>query len=256
MAAAAGVAGSAMGCDEEPKGGPSIDPEGARLIARVKPPTTTIEPGEHPLGLASGRDGRVYVPASYTPDREHPLLVLLHGANTNGVGWLRSYASRADTTGTILLATDSRYVTWDVLLANLGPDYDPVGGFGPDVEFLDNALAWTFDRCAIDPARLTIAGFSDGASYALTLGVANGDLFSRTIAHSPGTIVPVNHYGTPRFFVSHGTRDAVLPIDQCSRRLVPELQGEGYDVTYVEFSGDHEIPPEIADESFAWLSAG
>jgi phospholipase/carboxylesterase len=255
LAAAAGIAGSAMGCDEE-QGGVSVDPEGARLSARVKPPSASIEPGEHPLGLDSGRDGRIYLPASYTPDREHPLLVLLHGAYTNGAGWLRSYAPRADATGVVLLATDSRYITWDVLLANLGPGHDPVGGFGPDIEFLDGALAWTFDRCAIDPTRLWLAGFSDGASYALTLGLANGDLFGRTIAHSPGTIVPVNHYGAPRFFVSHGTRDDVLPIDQCSRRLVPELQREGYDVTYSEFGGGHEISPEIADESFAWLSAG
>jgi hypothetical protein len=33
----------------------------------------------------------------------------------------------------------------------------------------------------IDPARLAFAGFSDGGSYALSLGVTNGDVASHVI---------------------------------------------------------------------------
>ena len=45
--------------------------------------------------------------------------------------------------------------------------WDRVGGFfGPDVAYIDLALGITFDRCAIDPARVCLAGFSDGASSA------------------------------------------------------------------------------------------
>jgi predicted esterase len=85
---------------------------------------------------------------------------------------------------------------------------------------------------AIDPARVAIGGFSDGASYALSLGLTNGDLFSHVLAFSPGFMAPAGQEGSPRIFVSHGTRDAVLPIDRCSRRIVPTLRRAGYDVAY------------------------
>jgi phospholipase/carboxylesterase len=44
-----------------------------------------------------------------------------------------------------------------------------------------------------------------------------------------------------------------LPIDQTSRRIVPELQRKGYQVRYREFAGGHSIPPEIAREAVEWF---
>jgi predicted esterase len=38
---------------------------------------------------------------------------------------------------------------------------------------------------AIDPARVAIGGFSDGATYALSLGLINGDLFKRVAPSHP-----------------------------------------------------------------------
>jgi len=37
----------------------------------------------------------------------------------------------------------------------------------------------------------------------------------------------------------------VLPIDRCSRRLVPILREDGYDVDYREFDGGHELRTEL-----------
>jgi phospholipase/carboxylesterase len=107
----------------------------------------------------------------------------------------------------------------------------------------------------VDPARLAIGGFSDGASYALSLGLANGDLFPRVVAGSPGFVVSATPHGRPRFFISHGTSDQILPIDQCSRRIVPRLKSMGYDVTFREFVGRHELPPAIANEALRWMTA-
>jgi phospholipase/carboxylesterase len=53
-------------------------------------------------------------------------------------------------------------------------------------------------------------------------------------------------------FVSHGTRDEVLPIDRCSRLIVPRLQKSGYDVAFREFEGGHEVPAGIAREGMKW----
>ena len=121
--------------------------------------------------------------------------------------------------------------------------------------FLNRALEHVFARLAVDPARLAIGGFSDGASYALSLGLANGDLFPQVVVGSPGFVMPAEAHGRPKFFISHGTADQILPIDQCSRVIVPRLRAMGYDVTYREFEGRHELPPEIAQEAFRWMAA-
>ena len=110
-----------------------------------------------------------------------------------------------------------------------------------------------FDRCAIEP-RIAIGGFSDGASYALTLGAINGDLFTAIVAFSPGFVVAGDRHGSPRVFVSHGTRDEILPINRTSRRIVPQLRDEGYAVTYREFDGPHTVPEPVLREAFEWLS--
>jgi predicted esterase len=217
-----------------------------RLEAR--PRLTTAEAparGLLPLGLGGKRDGFVYVPAGYRPEQPVPLVVMLHGAGGQARHALGILQSVADAEGFILLAPDSRGPTWDVI----------VDSYGPDVAFLNQALAQVFERYAVDPARVAIGGFSDGASYALSLGIANGDLFTHVLAFSPGFAAPPSQEGAPRIYVSHGKRDAVLPIDPCSRKLVPRLQSAGYDVRYHEFDGPHTVPGEIAREAVEWFTA-
>jgi LysM repeat protein len=75
------------------------------------------------------------------------------------------------------------------------------------------------------------------------------------MAFSPGFVAPAPAQGCPRVFVSHGTADTVLPIDQCSRRIVPRLRQASYDVTYQEFEGPHTVPPDIAQTAVAWFLA-
>ena len=189
-------------------------------------------------------DALLYAPRGYRPGRPHGLVLALHGAGgsaPNGLGPFRPYADRAEL---LLLAPKSRRGTWDVA----------VGGFGPDVAAIDRLLRSVFARYRIDRRRLAIAGFSDGASYALSLGLTNGDLFRRVIAFSPGFVVTRERHGKPAVFVSHGTRDHVLPIEQTSRRIVPELRRDGYAVRYREFRGGHTVPRELVQEAVRLLS--
>jgi phospholipase/carboxylesterase len=218
--------------------------EDGRLTARPRAgAATSLKSG--PLGLGRGaRDGTIQMPSTM-PDGKVPLLVYLHGASGNGAGQLRRIGPAADQAGVAVLLPDSRNGTWDAIR----------DGFGEDVEFLNRALEFVFERLAVDPARLAIGGFSDGASYALSLGLINGDLFPRVVAGSPGFVVNGSPSGRPRFFISHGTSDQVLPIDRCSRVIVPRLKSLGYDVTYREFDGRHELPPTIAAESLRWMTA-
>jgi predicted esterase len=128
---------------------------------------------------------------------------------------------------------------------------------GADVERIDEALVRVFASYPIDPTHLAIGGFSDGASYALSLGVMNGDLFGAVIAWSPGFIAPKSvTERKPRIFLSHGTKDTILPIDHCGRPIAHSLHQNGYKVEYIEFDGGHEMPDPIIRASFSWLVDG
>lgn len=249
LAASACAALTGGAFDMRPDRDSDADRAGAaqgRLLVRPTTPTETGGAGLQALGLASGRDALLYVPGNYRPDQPAPLVVSLHGANgaeQRGMSLLQGFADEA---GLLVLAPASRGRTWDIIL----------GAYGPDVAYIDRALAWTFERYVVDLARLTIAGISDGASYALSLGLTNGDLFERIVAFSPGFAMPAARRGAPRVYVSHGTLDTVLPIDQCSRRIVPMLRQGGYDVRYDEFEGGHTVPPEIARAAVDWLRTG
>src|SRR5690242_1101161 len=123
-----------------------------RLAARPTPPTEPPVVGKSSLGLATGRDGLLYVPASYDTTLPAPLVLMLHGAGQSAEIGIRPFLPLADAAGAILMAPDSRGSTWDFLY----------GPYGADVAFIDRALTHVFERCAVDPSRIVIEGFSDG----------------------------------------------------------------------------------------------
>ncbi len=231
---------------EKPEGEVGSEASKGRLLARpaASPSDATAPTGLQPLGIGPERDGLVYVPPSYDASRPAPLTLMLHGAGGNARGGISPFLGLADEAGLVLLAPESRGRTWDVL----------VGGYGPDVEFIDRALEQTFESLAVDARNLGIAGFSDGASYALSLGLTNGDLFGHVIAFSPGFSSPAERSGKPPVFVSHGTGDEVLPIERTSRKIVPRLERMGYEVRYREFDGPHTVPEPVAREALEWAT--
>jgi len=236
-ATGAALLASAQFWRKQPRGSP-------RLTARAAGPTSSLAEGLQPLRLGSPRDALVYVPTSRNATQLAPLIVALHGAGQDGRLMVRTLAPLADDTGAVLLAPESRATTWDAI----------GGEFGPDVEFIDRALGWIFERVDVNAARLALSGFSDGATYALALGIANGDLFGRVLAFSPGFLIPIQErHGHPAFSVSHGIKDRILPIDQCSRRIVPLLKQAGYSVRFEEFDGGHQMPPDVIRLAGRWM---
>jgi phospholipase/carboxylesterase len=223
--------------------GDSVAAGDGRLDARpLNNIATSLKSG--PLGLGGERDGVVQMPSAASSG-PLPLLLFLHGATQNGARMLQRIGPPADQAGVVVVAPDSRATSWDAIR----------GTFAEDVEYLNRVLTHVFSRVAVDPARVSIGGFSDGASYALSLGLANGDLFPRVAACSPGFVVSATPHGRAKFFVSHGTNDQILPIDQCSRVIVPRLRSMGYDVTFREFEGRHEMPPDVLVEAIAFLKS-
>jgi predicted esterase len=215
----------------------------ARLNNNAEP-TSNFKTGVQPLQLDGKRDGFIYVPYNYNKDIPASLAIMLHGAGGQAEHGLHLIKQYADDKNIILLAPASRELTWDIIVKD---------SFDADVIFINQALDLVFKRYNIDTTHIAIGGFSDGASYALSLGLSNGDLFTHIIAFSPGFTYAVAKKGKPVVFISHGTKDKVLPINPCSRRIVSQLQGSGYTVNYKEFEGEHEIPSKISADAIDWF---
>jgi predicted esterase len=194
----------------------------------------------HDVGPAPGVQVVLAVPPG--PPVARPLLVFFHGAGGSAEQGLAAVGQLAAERGVLVLAPTSVASTWDLI----------AGGLGRDVAVLDAALAQAFARAEVD--RVAFAGFSDGASYALCLGLANGDLAEAVLAFSPGFAAPPAPVGRPRVWVSHGTGDRVLPVDRCGRRVVRQLTDAGHDVTYEEFDGGHVVTPGLVEAALdRWL---
>ena len=223
-------------------------PGWGRLSARpavLRPGTPwPLPPGLHPLGLGGSRAGMLRVPDNPAlAGTALPLIVMLHGAGGGAERALRRILPIAD--AALVMLPESAGATWDII---------EEGGYGTDVARLDAALGDVLAAWPADPARLAIAGFSDGASYAFSLGLMNGDLFSHVLAFSPGFAAPRCLVGKAAFFVSHGILDAVLNIDHGSRRLVRQLQAGGWAHRYVEFDGGHTLPEPVARAALDYLN--
>jgi phospholipase/carboxylesterase len=220
------------------------EPHPSRLVtaAQVSEPTDAAlaDAGVHRLDVGDAGEALLYVPEGLD-DHPAPLLVVLAGAGGDATATVAELRADADARSYLLLAPSPHEHTWDVIQ----------GEWGPDVELLDTAMAEVLTTMPIDRESVTVAGFSDGATYALALGLANGDLFTGTAAAAPGPLLEVPALGAPRVFIAHGRGDEVEPVDS-SRENVETLRDEGYEVEYVEFDGGHEMPPTVVERLGRW----
>lgn len=215
----------------------------ARGQAPQATPADGVPRGQSPLGIADdGRDGVLYVPASYRENVPAPLLIMLHGYG----GWadeMKSTFALAEEFGVVVIAPESREVTW-------GRD---APGFDADVRYIGAAYRQVTSEINIDPDRVGLGGRSDGAGYALTMGLAYGDIFNHLIVIAGGRMNPIRRKGKPKIFFAHGTDDQTMPIDLSARPFSARLKADGYDVTYREYAGGHATPATIVREAFVWL---
>ena len=210
-----------------------VDPEPAPAFAY----------GESRLGISdTDRDGILYVPKAYTPGVPMAVLMMLHGFG-GAAESARSLYPLAEEFGVILIAPESRGLTWG----------QSIPGFDADVRYLGPAYRYVAGILDLDPEHVALGGVSDGAGYALSMGLAYGNAFGHVMVFSGGIMAPFRKQGKPRLFFAHGINDEQMPIGRTARVFVPQLKAEGYDVTYHEYAGGHRVPPEEIREAFKWF---
>lgn len=227
---------------------PGVREAGARRQTSAMPPPAAapqdgIPYGSTRLGLSDdGRDGTLYVPKTYQHGSPAPLLIMLHGF----AGWgdeMRSIFALAEEFGVIVIAPESREVTWG----------KEIPGFDADVRYIGAAYRKVAAFFDLDPDRVALAGRSDGAGYALSMGLAYGDIFNHLLIFAGGSMLPYRKKGKPKVFIAHGTLDKTMPIDVTARKFVAELKADGYEVTYREYDGGHGTPQPVVREGFVWF---
>ena len=217
-------------------------------------PTLRAHPSPAGPALAAGEISLANGATAYRPAKPLagplPVLVLLHGAGGYPQGFLQKMEPLADKLGVILVAPHSLDRTWD-LIQNMQTEEQP--WLGGDAHRLDQSLADLFKRSAVDPSHVVLLGFSDGASYALSLGLSNPKLFTAVIALSPGMVAPLKglDHGQ-QVFIAHGRSDHVLPFNG-SQDIADALRRSGANVRFRPFAGDHQMDPESLTEALQWV---
>ncbi|QYY28756.1 esterase [Cupriavidus pinatubonensis] len=218
---------------------------GRMAFTHAVPSAAPLPPGRHRLGIDDERDTVLFVPDGLDAGVPVPLMIMFHGAGGFPGKVLPFIEPRAAQHKFLVLAPHSMFPTWDIV----------IGGNGPDLQRLHQALAAVTSRYHIRRDQLAFAGFSDGASYALSIGITNGDIASHVIAFSGGFMSVFMQEGMPKVFIAHGLADEQLPVQTSGRNNAMRLRAAGYDVEYVEFDGPHAIQPDIVDLAIRFFLA-
>ena len=143
-----------------------------------------LTPGDCELELTV--DGRersyfVHVPESYRADRPTPVLLVFHGAATNGrlMAEISGMSHKADEAGFVAVYPNGLGVGRAMLVFNVGgiaagAMKDPAD----DVQFTRKLLDDLAERINVDPRRIFSTGYSNGGMMSYRLACEHQELFA------------------------------------------------------------------------------
>lgn len=214
-------------------------------------PTNEAPPGPGGVIQLDGGPSRAILlaPDTIDPARAYPLITVLHGAGRQDEILVRAYREEAARRQALFLVPRSTQATWDLF----------VGANRDDLDFLMRVYRGIYARYRIDHARQSLIGYSDGATYALAIGLSNPRVFSAVVAWAPGfVLVDRSRFAPdepkPRVLVEHGTHDQVFPFEEIAARNRQILTDLGYDVDFrVDENGIHWPRREFQRDALDWL---
>jgi polyhydroxybutyrate depolymerase len=124
----------------------------------------------------------VHVPSSYDDNVPTPLVLVLHGytGTAEGMEPLTGFTTKSDKEGFIVVYPQGLAQRWNVGFGTLKFDTDDVG-------FINELINRLEQKYKIDPNRIYVTGFSNGAMMAYLLGAALSDKIA-AIAPVAGSI--------------------------------------------------------------------
>ena len=233
---------------------PALRDDGA-LVARLRDAALREDgPRRGVLHAANERDTRggfsSYVPERWDGRSPMPLVVALHGGHGHGRDFLWSWLREARSRGALLVAPTSRDRTWSIM-----------GGEDVDAPSLRGVVESVAERYPVDRARVLLTGMSDGATYALLGGLAEGMPFTH-LAPACGVLHPLllageglaRARGRPIYLV-HGALDWMFPV-HIARLAREALLAAGARLVYREIEDlSHTYPRDENPRILDWLMA-
>ncbi len=225
------------------------------LVARLR--AAALRDDERAVGVLHADNERaqrggfsLYVPEDWDGQAAMPLVVALHGGHGHGRDYLWVWLREARARGMLVLAPTSRDRTWSIM-----------GGGDVDAEPLAAMIESVAARYPVDRARILLTGMSDGATYALLLGLS-ADMPFTHLAPACGVLHPLllvdgrlgRARGRPIYLV-HGALDWMFPV-QTARMAAEALKAAGASVVYREIADlSHTYPRDENPAILDWLAA-
>lgn len=222
------------------------------LALRISP--REVEPGaEAPTGFARIEAGPsraiLLTPDEIDPAHRYPLLTVLHGAGRQDEALAKAYRDEAEARQALFLIPRSALPTWDLIAS----------GERHDLDFLEYAFELIYRRYPVDFARQALIGYSDGASYGLSIGLSNPRHFRAVMAWAAGFVVLDDSFVSPddpkpAILMEHGTHDQVFPFEAIALPLRARLEAAGYPVHFrMDEGGRHWPSGDFQPEALDWF---
>ena len=214
-----------------------------------KRPEPRDEPS--PTGFVHVENGQsqgiLLSPDEIDPERTYPLVTVLHGAGRQDEALAKVYRDEPHKRDAFFFIPRS-----------LGPTWDLITGQGrPDLDFLAFAYDLIYRRYPIDPGRQALLGYSDGASYALSIALSNPGIFRAIMGWAAGfCVLDANAPEEPKPWVllEYGTHDQVFPFERIALPMRQHLEGRGYRLEFrVDEGGKHWPPTDFQPEALDWF---
>jgi phospholipase/carboxylesterase len=223
-----------------------------RLSLRLTHKEVELRDEASPTGFVQieQREGRAVLltPEVIDPDRRYPLITVFHGAGRHEEHFVKACRGEPERCDALFLIPRSIGPTWD-LIADRGE---------VDLEFLEYAWDLIYRRYPVDRERQVLVGYSDGASYALSMALSNPGFFDAALCWAAGFVVvdrsAIPHPGSKaRLYLEYGTHDPLFSFEQIAVPMRDNLRKAGYDVTFsVDEGGRHWPSGTFQREALDW----
>ena len=223
-----------------------------RMTLQLEHKAVEARDEESPTGFVQLEKGEargvLLTPEEIDPNRRYPLFTVFHGAGRQDEMLVKACRNEPEARQAFFFIPRSVAPTWDLI----------AGGEGEDFEFLEFAWDLIYRRYPIDSDRQCVIGYSDGASYALSLALSNPGFFDAAICWAAGFVVMDRRaVGQPsrrtRIYLEYGTHDELFGFKEVALPMRERLETAGYSVEFsVDEGGRHWPSGDFQPQALDW----
>lgn len=195
---------------------------------------------------------------------KNPLLLLLHGYGSNEED-LFSFASEFPEEYFVVSAQAPyplMYGSYAWYAINFDADenkFSDIHQAKQSRDLIVNFIDELTNKYPIDPKKVTLIGFSQGAILSYAIGLSYPEKVSKIVAMSGYLNTEMakenfeeNNFSNLKIFVSHGTVDQVIPVEW-ARKTGPALEKLEIEFVYKEYPVGHGVAPQNFYDFRNWL---